>query len=477
MPFEQILVIDDEPIVCRTFQSQLRKKGYTVSVAGTLEEAKATIPATRFDLIFLDLRLPDGDGVELLEEIGKQPDPPFVVMMTGHATVESAVSSMRMGAFDYLIKPFSSGQIEITIKKAEQYRHILNVARFYSKEDVGSNELLGQSEPIRKVRQLIERVARTQATVLIQGESGTGKELVANEIHKASNRASAPFIRVNCAAISETLIESEFFGHEKGAFTGATGRREGRFELADGGTILLDEISEISPGLQAKLLRVLQEREFERVGGNTTIRVDVRVIATTNRNLKLSVEKGDFREDLYYRLNVFPIYNPSLRERKEDIPLLSRAFVERASRKNGVAVKGLSGRSLKALCDHDWPGNVRELQNTIERAVIMSGDGRLIEPEMLGLVLSSTSEASFPQIPSLDLKGDEIVPLSQVEQECILGALRAFNGNRTKAANALGIALRTLRNKIREYRDAGIIVPEPGEEVVGIAEPEPVSDS
>src|SRR5690606_15711332 len=272
---------------------------------------------------------------------------------------------MRLGAFDYIIKPFTSNQIEVVIKKAEDYNHLVKVNRFLARGDMEETELLGDSKPMKDLKKLIQRVAPTEATVLIQGESGTGKEVIATEIHRYSNRSKEPFIRVNCAAISETLIESEFFGHEKGAFTGATSRREGRFELANGGTILLDEISEISPGLQAKLLRVLQEREFERVGGNVTIKVDVRVIATTNRNLKLSVEKGDFREDLYYRLNVFPIYNPSLRERKEDIPLLSRVFVERAGRKHGVAVKGLSGRSLKALCDHDWPGNVRELQTTI----------------------------------------------------------------------------------------------------------------
>ncbi|MBN1404683.1 MAG: sigma-54-dependent Fis family transcriptional regulator [Opitutales bacterium] len=464
MPFEKILILDDEPIVCRTLQSQLRRKRYNVATSNTLAEAERILAADHFDMLFMDLRLPDGDGTELLEKLSHQQDSPFIVVMTGYATVESAVNCMRLGAFDYIIKPFSNSQIEITIRKAEQYHHILNVARFFAKEDVSDTEIIGDSPAIGKVKELIARVARTQATVLIQGESGTGKELIANEIHKQSNRAGAPFIRVNCAAISETLIESEFFGHEKGAFTGATARREGRFELADGGTILLDEISEISLGLQAKLLRVLQENQFERVGGNTTLQVDVRVLATTNRNLVKSVERGDFREDLYYRLNVFPIHNPALRERREDIPLLARAFVDKAGRKHGVKVKGLSTASMECLLGHDWPGNVRELQNMIERAVIMTGNDRLIEPLALGLSNQESQPDAAPTVHSAShgtlILSDEIVPLEEIERACILNALRVCGGNRTHAAKALGIALRTLRNKIRDYRDSGVDVPE-----------------
>ena len=465
MPFEKILVLDDEAIVCRTLQSILRRRRYNVASAGTIAEAEKILAGDHFDMLFMDLRLPDGDGIGLLEKVAKQPDSPFVVVMTGYATVESAVECMRLGAFDYIIKPFSNSQIEITVSKAEQYRHILNVARYFAKEDNGESEIIGDSPAIKKVRELISRVAPTQATVLIQGESGTGKELIASAIHGQSPRSSAPFIKVNCAAISETLIESEFFGHEKGAFTGATARREGRFELADGGTILLDEISEISQGLQAKLLRVLQENEFERVGGNTTIHVDVRVIATTNRNLVKSVERGDFREDLYYRLNVFPIHNPALRERRGDVPILARAFVDRAGRKHGVKVKGLSASSMEALLKHDWPGNVRELQNMIERAVIMTGEGRLIEPAALGLApAEGPAEVQGPRGASPIILSDEIVPLEEIEKAVILNALRVHGGNRTHAAKALGIALRTLRNKIGAYREAGIAVPDAGEE-------------
>jgi len=464
MPFEKFLIIDDEPIVCRTLQSLLRRKHCNVATISTIVEAERILAEDRFDMIFMDLRLPDGDGTKLLERVAKQADAPFMVVMTGYATVESAVNCMRLGAFDYIIKPFSNSQIEITIGKAEQFRHILSVARFLAKEDVSENEILGESMAVTKVRELIARVAPTQATVLIQGESGTGKELIANAIHKLSPRSSAPFIKVNCAAISETLIESEFFGHEKGAFTGATARHEGRFELADGGTILLDEISEISQGLQAKLLRVLQENEFERVGGNTTIHVDARVIATTNRNLIKSVERGDFREDLYYRLNVFSIHNPPLRERMDDIPILARFFVEQAGRKHGVRVTGLSTGSMECLMHHSWPGNVRELQNMIERAVILTGGNKLIEPSALGL---SQGELQVSQPESQNAKSsnpiilsDEVATMNEVEKACILNALRVHHGNRTHAAKALGISLRTLRNKIAAYKSEGLSVPE-----------------
>ncbi len=276
MAFEKILVLDDELIIRKSLQELLRRKRYSVSVAGTIKTAEKYLEKDLFDLVFMDLRLPDGDGTTLLNKISKKPDAPLIVMMTGYGTVESAVDCMRAGAFDYLIKPFSTNQIEMVIHKAENYTHLVNVNRFYSQSVSFKTELVGRSPATRQLRKLIQKVAPTQATVLIHGESGTGKEVIAGELHKASSRSAAPFIKMNCAAISETLIESEFFGHEKGAFTGAVGRRSGRFELAHGGTILLDEISEISPHLQAKLLRVLQEREFERVGGNKAIQVDTR---------------------------------------------------------------------------------------------------------------------------------------------------------------------------------------------------------
>src|SRR5438552_6429970 len=303
--------------------------------------------------MIVDVRLPDGEGTELLKQLQSRPVKPLIVMISGFGTVDLAVECMRNGAFTFLTKPFSPEQLAVTLKKAEEHTQLVKVNQFLSHadDDDSGYELLGKSKTIDQLRQLIRKVARTQATVLIAGESGTGKELVARALYRESPRANAPFIRVNCAAIPENLIESEFFGHEKGAFTGALTKREGRFELAHGGTILLDEISEISPSVQAKLLRVLQERELERVGGNRTIKVDVRVIATTNRNLEQSVEKKEFRQDLYFRLNVVPICVSPLRDRREDVPYLAEEFLRRFARKHGVAARGFSDEALKLLAD------------------------------------------------------------------------------------------------------------------------------
>ena len=324
MSIEKIVVLEDDSIVRNNLEAYLRRRHYDVAAVGTIAAAQEYLDKDNFDIAFVDVRLPDGNGTDLLKQIQARPQKPLVIMMTGFGSVESAVECMKNGAFDYLIKPFSNEQIEITLRKAEEFTQLLNVNRFLSQEsDAGEQELLGRNPVMENLRQLIRKVARTQATVLIQGESGTGKELVARALYRESSRANAPFIRVNCAAIPENLIESEFFGHERGAFTGALNKREGRFELAHGGTILLDEISEISPSVQAKLLRVLQERELERVGGNRTIKVDVRVIATTNRNLESSVEKKEFRQDLFFRLNVVPIRVPALRDHQEDVPSLA----------------------------------------------------------------------------------------------------------------------------------------------------------
>jgi DNA-binding NtrC family response regulator len=368
---------------------------------------------------------------------------------------------MRDGAFDYLIKPFSFDQIEVTLKKAEGFTQLVKVNEYLSRDEDGQAgyELLGHSAAMEALRALIHKVARTQATVLVQGESGTGKELVSRAIYRESPRAHAPFIKVSCAAIPENLIESEFFGHEKGAFTGALNRREGRFELAHGGTILLDEISEISPHVQAKLLRVLQERELERVGGSRTLKVDVRVIATTNRNLEQSVERKEFRGDLFFRLNVVPIHVPPLRGHKEDIPHLTEHFLQRFARKHGVRVTGLSPGCQAELQAHHWPGNVRELQNVIERAVILCTDGEALQETHLGLSPATRSVAADPvkAIGSrlatgvLSQAQEEIIPLEEIEKRYILLALEHCQGNRTNAANKLGINIRTLRNKLHEY--------------------------
>jgi two-component system, NtrC family, response regulator AtoC len=464
MPIEKIIVLEDDMIVRKNLEQQLRQRRYDVGSATTIVEAQDLLSKDNWDIIFVDIRLPDGEGTDLLRQIQSRPQKPLVVMITGHGSVESAVLCMQNGAFDYIIKPFSSDTIEVTLKKAEEFTRLVRVSQFLSREegeDTGY-ELLGRSPGMEGLRALIRKVARTQATVMIQGESGTGKELVARAIYRESPRANAPFIKVNCAAIPENLIESEFFGHEKGAFTGAMNKREGRFELAHGGTILLDEVSEVSPQVQAKLLRVLQERELERVGGNRTIKVDVRVIATTNRNLEQSVEKKEFRQDLFFRLNVVPILVPPLRERREDIFFLAEQFMVRMARKHGVRVTGISPASQEVLMAHSWPGNVRELQNVIERAVILCMDGHDLQPEHLGFVplgspVKGEHGATAPPANITPFRAHEVLSpdkihtLHEIEKQHILRALEACDGNRTQAAKHLDISIRTLRNKLHEY--------------------------
>lgn len=530
MSLERILVLDDEPIIQKVLEELFRRKKYTVSIASTIAQAESLISRESFDLVMLDVRLPDGDGQQLLERLGALPDRPLVVMMTGHGTIESAVACMRGGAFDYLIKPFSPSQIEIVLKKADAFRQLVKVNRYFSEQDGGDGDLLGRSMPMQRLRQLIERVAPTDATVLITGENGTGKEMVARELWKHSPRRNEPYIKINCAALSEQLIESELFGHEKGAFTGATDRREGRFELANKGTLLLDEVSEIPPNLQAKLLRVLQEREFERVGGTKTIKVNVRILATSNRDLIQFVERGSFRSDLYYRLNVFPVQVAALRERPDDIMLLADSFLRRFSRKHGLKIPGFTDNAIAALVGYPWPGNVRELQNTLERAVILSENGRPISTAALGLpslpksaVLvgvaippvtaitpplampalaplaphrpasipesyrweatsepsttvvplpagESTTHAPAPVLERVDEPEEpaaapasanadsSILPLNELEKRAIISALKATGGNRTRTAELLNISIRTLRNKLQEYRASGDFV-------------------
>lgn len=476
MSLDKILIVEDETVVRTLLQTIFNRHKLHVQTAETLSDAQALMERESFDLVMLDIRLPDGSGQAFLEKIAAQPERPLVVMLTGYGTIESAVACMRAGAFDYALKPFSPSQIEVILRKAQSYRQLISVNRLLSDDDEES-ALVGKSPAMVRLRQLIERVAPTDATVLVTGESGTGKEMIAREFYRRSPRRSQAFIKVNCAAISETLIESEFFGHERGAFTGATEKREGRFELAHQGTLLLDEVSEIPPGLQAKLLRVLQEREFERVGGNRTIKVNVRIIATSNRDLLSYVEKGDFRQDLYYRLNVFPVHVPALRERAEDSLLLAEHFLRRFARKHGVKVTGLSESARRAILDYRWPGNVRELQNTIERAVILSESGRPVTASALGLpgllpftddvpstVAEVAAEFDFAQAGSepagalesvLAAPAGGVLRLDELEKQAIRAALVQTGGNRTQAAVALGISIRTLRNKLQEYRESG----------------------
>ena len=454
MAIEKIVVVDDELMIRKALETQLRNKRYSVASTGDLKGARKILSRDSFDLVFLDLRLPDGEGTDLLEEIMAKTDGPMVVMMTGYGSVESAVSCMQMGAFDYVVKPFSFDQIEVVVEKVASFDKMRRVTKYYVEEsDSQSSDIVGESVPIKKLKSLVDKVAKTEASVLITGENGTGKELVARELYRNSMLAKEPYIRVNCAAVTETLMESEFFGHEKGAFTGATERREGRFELADGGTLLLDEISEIAPALQAKLLRVLQEKEFERVGGNKTIQVKVRVLATTNRDLIKEVEKGNFREDLYYRLNVFPIAVPPLRERGDDLLLLANVFLDRHARRHGIDKIKFSKNCENAIKIHTWPGNVRELENAVERAVILAETGKAIEADLLGLgnlsVAKTTASKSIKD--SFSIEPGTVESMEEVEKRHILKVLGSCEGNRTHAAEKLGLNVRTLRNKIKQY--------------------------
>ncbi len=472
MPLEKILIVEDEPVVRNLLLRIFERHKFSVAIATNLAEASAAVQRESYDLMMLDIRLPDGDGQKFLEQMVALPERPLVVMVTGFGTIGSAVDSMRAGAFDYVLKPFSPSQIDVIVSKAQRYQQLLSVNRLLSDDpEDADNALVGRSPAMQRLRQLIERVAPTDATVLLTGESGTGKELIAREFYRRSPRRGQAFIKVNCAAISETLIESEFFGHERGAFTGATERRVGRFELAHQGTLLLDEVSEIPAALQAKLLRVLQEREFERVGGNRTIKVNVRIIATSNRDLLRCVEQGGFRQDLYYRLNVFPVQVPPLCDRVDDVLVLAEHFLRRFARKHGVKVTGLSDSASAAVMAYRWPGNVRELQNTLERAVILSEPGRLITAAALGLPADlSLAELPAPAAAPADDPAIALDPaagpavtspdgaglrLDALEKQAILAALRQTAGNRTQAAAALGISIRTLRNKLQEYRDAG----------------------
>ncbi|MDP3072412.1 MAG: sigma-54 dependent transcriptional regulator [Opitutaceae bacterium] len=477
MSFEKVLVVEDDPVVRNLLQSIFARHKLPLMMAGSLAEAQAHLEKEPVDLMLLDLRLPDGDGLKFLEQVGTLPQRPLVVMMTGFGTIESAVSCMRAGAFDYVMKPFSPSQIDVILRKAQTYQQLVKVNNLLSDDpEDDDGMLIGRSAAMLRLRQLIDRVAPTDATVLVTGESGTGKEMISREFYRRSPRRGQPYIKVNCAAVSENLIESEFFGHERGAFTGATERREGRFELANNGTLLLDEVSEIPGPLQAKLLRVLQEREFERVGGSRTIKVNVRIIATSNRDLLANVAKGEFRQDLYYRLNVFPVHVPSLRERIDDVPLLADHFLKRFARKHGVKVTGFSDSARASLLSYRWPGNVRELQNTVERAVILSESGRAVTAAALGLSGETGAGESVPpwesevlDVPAGAVAGDgagqgpqvftddagQVLRLDALEKQAIRVALRQTAGNRTQAATALGISIRTLRNKLQEYREAG----------------------
>ncbi len=444
---KKILVVDDD-LLLRDFLSEtLNRSGYQVNLASTGEEALENIRKEDYDIILSDVRMPNMDGMELLKTTRNFLPDAKVVMMTAYGTVQNAVEAMKLGAYDYVMKPFSIDEIELVLKRALEHKQLLLENKLLRSEVIGKyrfDNIVGKSPQMQKIFELVETVADTKATVLITGESGTGKELIAKAIHYNSPRREGPFIRINCAALPEGLVESELFGHEKGSFTGAIRQSRGRFELADRGVLLLDEISEISLHLQGKLLRVLQEREFERVGSGIPIQVDVRIIATSNRDLDRLIEQGKFREDLFYRLNVVPIHIPPLRERKEDIPALAQHFLKKYNLENNRQIKGISQKVYEMFLSYFWPGNVRELENYIERAVV-TAKGKILTPR------------DFPKelaLGRINLPSEEIEvgsTIYEAERKLILKTLKAQGGNRTKAAEILGISTRTLRNKLHEY--------------------------
>ncbi len=452
MAIQHVLVVDDEPLIRKFLVETLKRMGFAVQDASDGAQALRKIKSETFDLIFTDIKMPSLSGMELLRKVREVSPESVIVMMTAYATVESAVEAMKMGAFDYIIKPFSPDQIEMVTRRATERQSLIEENQYLRSEilkEYGFGEIIGNAPVMHSIFEVIKKVANSRATMLVQGESGTGKELAARAIHFSSVRSNAPFIKVNCAALPENLLESELFGHEKGAFTGAVTRRLGRFELAHRGTLLLDEVSEIPLGLQAKLLRVLQEREFERVGGTRPVKVDVRIVATTNRNLDEEIEAKRFREDLFFRLNVIPITLPPLRERDGDVPLLAQHFVDRYCRENNRSHKQIVPEALEMMCHYAWPGNVRELQNVIERAVVLDAD-EVIRPEHLALRPSSSSESDSDEI--VDAVGRTV---AEMERRLILKTLQALEGNRGRTAEMLQISVRTLRNKLNQYRVQG----------------------
>lgn len=435
MTIETILIVDDEPLICEYLTQALSRKKFKVKSANSIEETLKAIEKGHFDLFLIDMKLGRMNGLELLEKIKHLSPHSICLMMTGHASIETAVDAMRLGAFHYLEKPFNPEALLALIEKASTHHSLLNENQFLRSET--KSPFITKSTQMTRLKDELKRIAESNASVFITGESGTGKEVVANAIHQESNRASKPFIRINCAAIPDTLIESEFFGHEKGAFTGAVTRRLGRFELAHEGTLLLDEVTEVPLHLQAKLLRVLQEQEFERVGGNTSIKVDVRIISTSNRSLEEAIKQKVLREDLFWRLNVIPIHICPLRERKEDILSLADYFLHLFCSEYHKPLKKLSPQAQEKMLKHPWQGNVRELKNLMERLVVLSYDDKIDE----SLIEESLTNPFLSELP----KG---LTLNELEKRYIIETLSLFNQDKNKAAEQLGIAPQVLEAKI-----------------------------
>ncbi|MBI4665802.1 MAG: sigma-54-dependent Fis family transcriptional regulator [Nitrospinae bacterium] len=455
---KNVLVVDDEEEMRIALKEALSRAGHKVFTAGNGEEGLKAFEEKSPEIIISDMRMPRMNGLDLLRAIRERKSEAPFVLITAYGAVDDAVEAMKEGASDYILKPFSADTLDELFRRlfngADEARPVSlkkpGVEPSPAKKKFQGRVIVSVNDRLQQTLDIARRVAPSRSTVLVHGESGTGKELVARFIHENSDRSDGPFVAVNCAALPESLLESELFGHEKGSFTGAIARKTGKFELADGGTLLLDEVTEMDPQLQAKLLRVLQENEIDRVGGAHPVPINVRVIATTNRDIKQAVTEGKFREDLYFRLNVIPLYLPPLRERTGDIAALVGHFVEKFNALMGKALEGLDDEAMQALERHSWRGNVRELENVMERAVLLSS-GPLIKVAdlMLDIVKSPDVSAATPAA------GDELAPgvtVAQMEKKLIMKTLESVQGNRTRAAESLGVSIRTLRNKLNEYR-------------------------
>lgn len=442
----KILIVDDEAVMRDTMSDWLLEKGFNVVSVTSGMEAIEKVKTGSFNIAFVDMKMPGLDGLEVLRAMKRIDPETAVVIMTAYATIETAIEAMKEGAYEYMIKPFSLDVVELIVKKIVKYQELVAeniLLRKRLEEKVHLKNIIGKSPQMKEVLELVANIAETNSTVLIQGASGTGKEVIARAIHLKSLRREMPFIAANCAAIPRELLESELFGHEKGAFTGATYTKKGRFEQADGGTLFLDEVGEMSLSAQVHLLRVLQEKEFRKVGGTELIKVDARIISSSNKDLEQAVKEGRFREDLFYRLNVIAIYLPKLNERKDDIPLLVDHLLTKYGLESGRDKKTMSPEAMALMMKHAWPGNVRELENVIERAVILSKD-IVIKPEYL------------PQIVKKEPQGDHRVfiqdrSLEEMEKQYIYGVLRENNWNKSKSSRILGIERMTLYHKIKKY--------------------------
>ncbi len=453
MDNKMILIVEDDPTVGESLRLLLKKKGHDILLASNGKEALQLFRHKVVDLVITDVVMPKMDGIELLEAVkGLRPETE-VIVISAQGTIEKAVQAMKWGAFDFIEKPINPRIISLLVERAlEKQTLILQNQNLRSRleDKFHFKNIIGRSKKMVKIFELIRHIAPYDSSVLIIGESGTGKELIANAIHYKSPRAPMPFIKVSCASLSEGIIESELFGHEKGAFTGAIASRKGRFELAHQGTLFLDEVEDIPPATQIKLLRVLQEGEFQRVGGNKTIRVNIRIIAASNRDLQEEVKRGTFREDLYYRLNVVNIKLPSLRDRRDDIPFLVHFFIERYNEKYRMKVRGISQKAMTFLTDYEWTGNVRELENTIESILVINSPG-VIDIQHLPQEIRDVKER--PEVISIKIG----TPLEEVEKEMLIQTLKATKGNKRKAARLLGINVRTIHRKIEEIQELASI--------------------